>query len=66
MSALERYYLVLLSADQRVMQGWWADRGVAQRKAVRWIGEYGTLPDPRVTLVDTVAGAVLTSWPDEP
>lgn len=62
----QRYHLTLTSDGRRVMQGWWADRGVAEGKAVRWIGEHGELPDPRITLVDTVEGAMLTSWPDEP
>lgn len=66
MDSVERYHLTLTSRGRRVMQGWWADRDVAEGKLTRWIGEHGSLPDPRVTLVDTVAGAVLTTWPDEP
>lgn len=66
MNAVERYRLTLTSCGRRVMQGWWGDRAVAERKLTRWIGEHGTLPEPRVTLVDEETGSVLTTWPDEP
>jgi hypothetical protein len=64
--AAGRYHLTLISSGQRVMQGWWRDRGVAESKVTRWIGEHGEMPDPHLTLIDTETGVVLTSWPDEP
>jgi hypothetical protein len=64
--AAGQYHLILTSGGRPVMQGWWASRAVAEGKFSRWIGEHGTPPDARVTLVDTEAGAVLTTWPDEP
>lgn len=61
----ERYHLTLTSAGRPVMHGWWGSEPVARSKFTRWIGEHGTLPDARVTLVDEDTGAVLTEWPDE-
>lgn len=65
MQAGGRYHLTLTSSGQRVMQGWWGDRAVAERKLTQWIGGHSEMPDPHVTLVDTETGVVLTSWPDE-
>jgi hypothetical protein len=61
----ERYHLTLTTGGRRALNGWWPDEETARRKAIRWIGEYGNLPDPRVTLVDEETGVVLTEWPDE-
>lgn len=66
MDAAERYHLTLTSSGRLVMQGWWGNHAVAAGKFRRWIGEHGTLPDPRVTLVDEEADTVLTTWPDGP
>lgn len=63
--APDRYHLTLSSAGRPAMHGWWADRAVADRKLREWIGEYGSMPDARVTLADEETGSVLTDWPDE-
>ncbi|MDH6224381.1 hypothetical protein [Streptomyces sp. MJP52] len=63
--APERFHLTLTAAGRRVLTGWWPDEAVARRKFTRWIGEYGSMPDARVTLVDEETGATLTEWPDE-
>lgn len=39
--------------------------GVAREKFRRWIGEYGTMPDARVTLTDDETVGVLATWPDD-
>lgn len=62
----DRYHLTVTSRGRPAVQGWWGSEGVARRKFTTWVGEYGTLPDPHVTLVDTATGVVLTTWPDEP
>jgi hypothetical protein len=61
----DRYHLTLTSADRPVQHGWWASEATARRKFTAWIGEYGTLPGVRVTLVDEETGETLTTWPDE-
>ena len=62
----QRYHLMVTTRGRRAVQGWWGSEAVARRKFTTWVGEYGTLPDPRFTLVDEETGRVLTSWPDEP
>lgn len=62
----ERYHLSVTTRGRPAVQGWWGSEAVARRKFATWVGEYGALPDPRVTLVDEETGRVLTSWPDEP
>jgi hypothetical protein len=47
------------------MHGWWSDRATADRKYLSWIGERGSMPDARITLVDEQEQLVLASWPDE-
>ncbi|MFJ6559998.1 hypothetical protein ACIQMV_08970 [Streptomyces sp. NPDC091412] len=59
----ERYH-VTLTAGRPLMHGWWADRVTADRKLAAWVGEYGSLPDARVTLVDEETGETLATWPD--
>jgi hypothetical protein len=61
----ERYHLTLTSAGRMVMQGWWGSEAVARRQFTTWIGERGSMPDARITLVDEEAAVVLTTWPDE-
>lgn len=60
----ERYHLLLTSAGRPVQHGWWGSRATADRKFVEWIGEYGALPDARITLVDEETGTVIHRWPD--
>ncbi|NUP15414.1 MAG: hypothetical protein HOZ81_04785 [Streptomyces sp.] len=61
-----RYHLLLTAAGRVAVQGWWEIEAVARSKFIRWIGEYGSMPAARVTLVDEETGAVLTTWPEEP
>ncbi|MFH9403284.1 hypothetical protein ACH4JS_26565 [Streptomyces sp. NPDC017638] len=61
-----RYRVTVTSAGQPVMRGWWGSEAVARDKSRRWIGEYGDLPDARITLTDEETGTVLTTWPEEP
>jgi hypothetical protein len=42
-----------------VAHGWWTDETVARAKFVRRIGEYGTIPGARITLVDAVEAHLL-------
>lgn len=62
----ERYHLRVTTQGRPAVRGWWGSEAVARGKFRTWVGEYGTLPDARVTLVDEVEGVVLTTWPDEP
>jgi len=61
----ERYHLTLTAADRPIMHGWWAGRATADRKFTLWIGEHGSVPGARITLVDGTTGETLTTWPDE-
>ncbi|MEU3826430.1 hypothetical protein AB0F36_14095 [Streptomyces sp. NPDC029080] len=58
-----RYHLQLTSGGRPVQHGWWDDEAVARRKLARWVGEYGSIPDARITLTDEKIGALLTEWP---
>ncbi|MFI6032933.1 hypothetical protein ACIBBD_01885 [Streptomyces sp. NPDC051315] len=60
-----RFHLLLTSAGRPVQHGWWESEATARRKFSSWIGEYGNLPDARVTLTDEATGTLLTTWPDE-
>jgi hypothetical protein len=60
-----RYHLTLTSTGRPVMHGWWGSEPVARGKFRDWIGEHGTLPSARVTLVDEDTGTTLTTWPNE-
>ncbi|MHC3450730.1 hypothetical protein [Streptomyces prasinus] len=59
----DRFHLTLTTAGRPVAHGWWASESTARRKLASWVGEWGDLPDARVTLVDEETGTVLTSWP---
>jgi hypothetical protein len=61
----ERFHLTLSSAGRPVQHGWWGSEPVARRKLAAWVGEWGTMPDARITLVDEETGTLLTTWPDE-
>lgn len=61
----ERYHVTLTSAGRPVMQGWWGSEETARDKFRDWIGEQGSMPDARVTLVDEETGETLTTWPEE-
>lgn len=59
-----RYHLTLTSAGRMVQQGWWGREATARTKFRDWIGEWGGIPQARVTLIDEETGTVLTAWPD--
>jgi hypothetical protein len=61
-----RYHLTLTVDGRPVMHGWWGTEETARRKFTRWIGEHGSMAGARITLVDEVTGATLTTWPDGP
>jgi hypothetical protein len=60
----QRYHLTLSVDGQPAMHGWWSDRGTAGRKLRTWIGERGSMPGTRFTLVDEETGKTLTTWPN--
>ncbi|MFF3928302.1 hypothetical protein [Streptomyces hirsutus] len=62
----DRFHLTLSTAGRPVQHGWWGSEAVARRKLAVWVGEWGDLPDARVTLVDEETGATLTTWPETP
>ncbi|MDN3244128.1 hypothetical protein [Streptomyces sp. ZSW22] len=59
-----RYRVTVTTDDRPLIHGWWDDETVARRKLISWIGEHGSRPGARVTLVDEETGTVLTEWPD--
>lgn len=65
MTGAGRYHLTLTAAGRPVMHGWWSVRATVDRKFREWIGEQGSKPGARVTLVDEASGDVLAEWPDE-
>ncbi|MFK0020792.1 hypothetical protein [Streptomyces sp. NPDC090798] len=60
----ERFHLTVSSTGRPVIQGWWENDAVARGKFVSWVGEYGTIPGARLTLVDEAAARTLAVWPD--
>jgi hypothetical protein len=61
----ERYHLTLAAAGRPMMHGWWGSEATARSMLPVWVGNWGGLPDARVTLVDEETGETLTTWPDE-
>jgi hypothetical protein len=61
-----RYRVTVAVKGRPVVRGWWAVEATARRKLASWVGEYGSVPGARVTLVDEEQGVTLTSWPEEP
>jgi hypothetical protein len=61
----QRYHLTLTLDGRPAMHGWWGSEETARRQYTTWIGERGSLPGARITLVDEQEQLVLTSWPDE-
>jgi hypothetical protein len=62
----QRYHLTLSTGGLPAMHGWWGSEKTARRQYASWIGERGSLPGARITLVDEQEQRVLASWPDEP
>ncbi|MET8113841.1 hypothetical protein [Streptomyces prasinus] len=60
----ERFHVVLSSEGRPVQHGWWSSEVVARGKFRDWVGEWGELPDARVTLTDEETGTELTTWPE--
>lgn len=60
----DRFHLTLTSAGRPVMHGWWASEATARDQLPVWVGNWGSVPGARVTLVDEDTGAVLTTWPE--
>ncbi|MFD5566670.1 hypothetical protein [Streptomyces cadmiisoli] len=57
-----RYHLTL-TAGRPIQHGWWDSEQTARRKWSSWVGEYGSMPGARITLVDEEMGTVLADWP---
>jgi hypothetical protein len=62
----QRYHLTLSTAGRPAMHGWWAREETARDMLPVWVGNWGDLPDARVTLVDEADGRVIHSWPEKP
>jgi hypothetical protein len=65
MDDLGRYHVALTLGGEPAMDGWWADRKIARCQFTAWIGERGSMPGVRITLVDEETGLLLEAWPDE-
>lgn len=48
-----------------MMHGWWGREETAREQLPVWVGNWGGLPDARVTLVDEDTGETLTTWPEQ-
>ncbi|MGW7823553.1 hypothetical protein ACWGLF_36730 [Streptomyces puniciscabiei] len=49
-----------------MQHAWWRREQTARDKFRRWVGEYGSMPDARITLTDEDTGDVLAAWPAPP
>lgn len=65
MTSPGRYHLLLAVDGRPMMHGWWASEETARRQWTAWIGERGSMPGARITLVDEETGETLASWPEE-
>ncbi|CAL9363953.1 hypothetical protein [Streptomyces sp. enrichment culture] len=61
-----RYRVTVTIDGEPLLQGWWGSEATARRKFASWIGEHGSRPGARVTLVDEGTGEALTEWPAVP
>ncbi|MFE0800097.1 hypothetical protein [Streptomyces sp. NPDC058812] len=59
-----RYRVTVTTDGRPLLHGWWESESVARHKFVSWVGEHGSRPGARVTLVDEETGSLLTAWPD--
>ncbi len=66
MTGAGRHHLTVTTEGRPLLHGWWGSEVVARRKFSAWLGEHGSRPGARVTLVDEETGAVLTEWPTVP
>lgn len=63
-----RYQLTLTTGGRTVMDGTWADAGVADRKFRSWIGDYSALKDARLVLEEQAGDGpwrLVKAWPQE-
>ncbi|MGW7823619.1 hypothetical protein ACWGLF_37115 [Streptomyces puniciscabiei] len=65
MTGAGRYHLLLTDGGRPVQHGWWRREETARDKFRRWVGEYGSVPDVRITLTDEDTGDVLAAWPQQ-
>jgi hypothetical protein len=63
---VDRYHLLLTLDGRPAMQGWWTSEATARRQFTSWVGERGSMPGVRITLVDEETGETLETWPEEP
>ncbi|MGW0771789.1 hypothetical protein [Streptomyces sp. NPDC002676] len=63
MTSTGRYHLLLATGGRQVQHGWWDREDTAHDKFRRWVGEYGSIPDARLTLIDEETDSVLATWP---
>lgn len=61
----QRFHLTVTSAGRLVVQGWWGSEATARRTYLSWVGEYGSMPDARITLIDERRGRTLLMWSAE-
>ncbi|MCX5441168.1 hypothetical protein [Streptomyces sp. NBC_00063] len=64
----EHYRLTLTSDGAVVMQDWWPDRAIGERKFLSWIGSYSAVTDARIVLTergDDGEERVLQRWPSD-
>ncbi|NED75431.1 hypothetical protein G3I51_24515 [Streptomyces sp. SID9944] len=59
-----RFHLLLTSIGRPMVHGWWGSEATARRKFVGWVGEYGGMPEVRITLTDETTGETLAVWPN--
>jgi hypothetical protein len=65
MTSPGRYHLLLTTHRRPVQHGWWESEAIALRKFTRWVGEYGSMPNARITLTDEDTGERLAAWPED-
>ncbi|MGW0884724.1 hypothetical protein [Streptomyces sp. NPDC002671] len=63
MTSIGRYHLPLAIGGRPVQHGWWNREETARGTFRRWVGEYGSMPDARLTLIDEEITGVLATWP---
>ncbi|MFE7237161.1 hypothetical protein [Streptomyces sp. NPDC057580] len=60
------FHLNLSIGARPVMDGWWPDLKIAEKKFAAWVRERGGVDGARITLTDEAdGGRVLKAWPGE-